>query len=366
MQPELRVFILERSLINPVPVETTTAAPLSGGLAAIFLPKLIELAIGSVATMLKKAGADKTEHATGRAFTNLFVADKSQALGPNRENGCVLGVYGIFSDEDGEKTDANDTALLALEHANLVPKNADIQIIFEAEVTLSRDRTAFFLDTRHFSVRDFIGDGHRSERGFVVTLGVTSAGATAEGNTIAIGNVDFGTLERHADVIPQGRPPDGYPQYRSNLMPWGQISSYSKAAYDADVAAGQAADKLYMPVTFGLTISQTEKGHPLLVKLGELLEGAKAEAATEIGKLILPEERAKADAERAAAAEKLYDDELAAELDVRTAQKAYDDGVPKDKPTLRVKLEQAIRKRDRATRLRKAAGLPDRDPVPKN
>jgi hypothetical protein len=118
-----------------------------------------------------------------------------------------------------------------------------------------------------------------------------------------------------------------------------------------------------MPVTLGVTITQTEKGHPFLVKLGELLDGAKQEAATAISKLVLPEARAKADADSADAAEKLYDNELDAELTLREAQNAYDTGAG-DKSVLRVKLEIARRKRDRTVQLRKAAGLPDRAAVP--
>ena len=104
-----------------------------------------------------------------------------------------------------------------------------------------------------------------------------------------------------------------------------------------------------MPVTFGLTITQVEKGHPFLVKLGELLDGAKQDAAAQISKLVLPEERAKAAAERSAAAETLYTNELEAELKVREVQKDYD-AVTDDagKAVLRVKLEIEKRKRDRA------------------
>jgi len=55
-------------------------------------------------------------------------------------------------------------------------------------------------------------------------------------------------------------------------MPWSQISTASKAAYDADVAGGAAAGKRYMPSTFGVTITQTEKGHPFLAKPYSFLE----------------------------------------------------------------------------------------------
>jgi hypothetical protein len=119
-----------------------------------------------------------------------------------------------------------------------------------------------------------------------------------------------------------------------------------------------------MPVTVGLTISQTEQGHDFLLKLGELLEGAKKDAAAEISKLILPEDRAKAEADRADAAEKLYEAEIAAEIAVREAQKEYDKGDTAEKPVLMAKLESAKRKLARAKAVRRAAGLPDRPEVP--
>jgi hypothetical protein len=115
-----------------------------------------------------------------------------------------------------------------------------------------KDGTAFFLDTRHFSVRDFIGSRSKSERAFVITLSVATPDATADGATIGLGQIDMGTVERGADLVPVGTSPDKFPRYRSNLIPWSQISSASKAVYDADVAAGQAKGRHYMPVTFNL------------------------------------------------------------------------------------------------------------------
>jgi len=40
----------------------------------------------------------------------------------------------------------------------LVPKNADIGIIFKTAIRPTANATAFYLETRHFSVREFIGD----------------------------------------------------------------------------------------------------------------------------------------------------------------------------------------------------------------
>ena len=121
-----------------------------------------------------------------------------------------------------------------------------------------------------------------------------------------------------------------------------------------------------MPVTFNLIISETADGNALLAKLGELLDGAKKDAAEQIGKLILPEEREKTEAARAEAAEKLYENELAGEIAVREANKAYNEGTEAEKPVLAAKLEGAKRKLERQKKLREAAGLPDRPAIPSN
>jgi hypothetical protein len=366
MATELRVFVLKECIINPAPAPASERVRTeSVGLAAIFVPKLIEFAIGNVAKLLKDAGADKTVQATGSAFTDMFIADKeTRALGVNSDIGCVLAVCGDFDGDSEEKLDPDDRALQVLQKHGLITDRATIDIVFEAAVRPSADASAFHLDTRHFSVRSLIGDRDKGDRRFVLTFTMSTASATVAGDTIALGNIDFGTLQRGADLVPWDRSADGYPQYRSNLMPWGQISGASKAAYDADFAGGRARSKRYMPVTFGVTLSQTEKGHPFLAKLGELLDGSKQEAATAISKLILPEERAKTTAAAAEAAENLYIAELQAELDVREAQKKLDAAEAPDKPTERVRVEMAKRKRDRAVALRKAAGLPDRPAVP--
>jgi hypothetical protein len=361
---ELRVFLLKDCLINPVPrapvaKAALTAAPLLG----LFVPKMIEMAIGGVATLLKKAGDDETVTATGHDFADLYIADTDQALQINPDIGCILAIWGVFDDKDGRPTHPDDVALQTLERERFVPRNADISAIFEAAIRPTEDETAFYLETRHFSVRDFVGDRGKKDRSYVATLSVTAPSATADGETIALGTISLGRLSKRETVVP-GAPPARGPQYLSNLMPWKQITERSKAAYDADVAAGQAAGKRYMPVAFNLTISETADGNKFLAKLGELLDGAKEKAAAEISKMILPEERAKAAAERAEAAEKLYADELDAEIKVREAQKAYDAGKPD--AVLAAKLEQAKRVLARKMQLRAAAGLKPRGDVPKS
>lgn len=281
MAAELRVFILPECIINPAP--STELPQLEIALASVFAPKLVELAIGSAAKLLKDAGADKTILSSGTAFTNLFTAGADQSLEVNSDIGCVLAVHGDF-DSDDAGPDSGDEVLQSLRQRGLISSRARVNIVFEAEVRPTPDRTAFFLDTRHFSLRHLIEDDDGDERDFAVTIALTTPLASVSGETVAIGTIDFGTLAPPSDVVPQGRPADGYPQFRSNLMPWAQLSTVAKDAYDADVSGGSAAGRRYMPVTFTVTISQTEKGHPFLIRLGELLEGAKHDAAAAIGK----------------------------------------------------------------------------------
>lgn len=284
------------------------------------------------------------------------MADDKQVLRVNPRIGCILAVCGIF---DGGSPTRVDPIVKKLEDARLVPEHAEIRVFFEAAVRRSADETAFFVDTRHFSVREFLDEG-RGERAFVATVALPTPNATAEGDAIAIGNIDLGRRKRGADLIPQGHPKDAYPRFWSTVMPWRQISEVSKAVYDADVAAQQAAGRHYMPVTFTLTISETDDGNKLLLALGELLEGAKADAATALSKLVLPEEREKTAAARAEAAETLYREELEAVRDVKKAEKALNEGQPADKPILELELALSKQAHARKRGLREAAGLPER------
>lgn len=364
--PQFRLFLLERCLINPPPAPPAPPGPAMeavsiGAVLGLVAPKLIELAIGGVAAALKKAGADDTEQMTADQFADIYMADDKQALRVNPKLGCVLGVW---FEEARRNPPQDDEVATKLKTAGLVPEKSAVCGVFEASVRPTSDQTAFFLDTRHFSVREFIGDRRRDDRAYVVTLSLSTPASTIEGSTFALGRIDMGTLRINSSAIAPGQPEDAYPRYRSNLMPWMKISEASKKAYDADVAAGQAARRSYMPVTFTLTVSETADGIKFLARLGEFLEGAKEKAATEISKRIVPAEIEAAREEDLAAAEKLYDAELEAELEVRKAQKTLDVGADADKPALRVSLEIAKRKLAARTRIREAAGLPSRPPVP--
>jgi hypothetical protein len=326
----------------------------------LFAPKLIEAAIAGIGSALEKAGADETEQLTAAEFVDLYVADGRQALVVNPE---LRGVLGVWFDDATRKSPADDDVARTLKRAALVPDRAAVGGVFEAAIRPQPDGTAFFLDTRHFSVREFIGTRRTDDRDYVVTASLATPGATAEGSAFAVGAIDLGRRRRGDSAIPAGHPTDAFPRYRSNLMPWSRISAASKTAYDGDVKAGRAAGRRYMPVTLSLTVSETADGNAFLLKLGELLGDLAGKAAGEIGRRILPAEVERAAAEEAADAEKLYEAELKAELELRKAQRAYDTGADADKPALRVALELARRKLAWQTRVREAAGLEPRPPV---
>ena len=233
--PEFRVYLLTKCPINPPPEPASleAATPLLG----LIVPRLIETAIRGIANALKKAGANETDQVTAECFTNLYKANDEQALEVNRKLGCVLGVW--FDDADNSADD--DEVATKLKHLNLVPTNAAVGGVIEAAINLVSDSTAFFLTTRYFSVRDSIGDRRRSktDRDYLVTLSLATPGPTAEGITFALGKINLGQRKGSASVIPSGQPLDASSQYKSNLMPWSQISVLSKEAYDRDVSAGR-------------------------------------------------------------------------------------------------------------------------------
>lgn len=365
MSFELRVFLKPRALINPTPlppadgqVDRFNIAPASIGAALlkIVAPTLIETAIGATAKLLKDAGGESTLQARGAAPTHLFVADEQQALELNDELGAVIAVYGDFA-YGGPGGVPDKTAGDILKQERIIPPNSNIELILELEIVSSQDRTACFLRTTHCSLNGFFGKD-KGERGLSVTVSMATPSAKAEGDVFAIGAIDLGSVPLPSNLV---LPDDAAARdvYRSNWLPFAQISEASKTMYDADVAANRASGHRYMPVVVAVTISQAEDGHPFLLKLGELLENTKAETVEAIKKVVIPEEREKAAAERFAAESKLYEDEHTAEDELEKAQEAYDAGAAKEKPALKRKLDLAIRKRTWTLRRRRAAGLPD-------
>jgi hypothetical protein len=359
MKPELRVFVRRTCVINPPPpAPAPEAAAEALPFVGMAIPKVVEFALGGIGSLLKKAGQEETDQASGSEIVNLFVADKDQRLSANADVGCILAVYGTFADEDRKPTPASDTALKKLETEQLVPRDADVSMILELAVARTSDQTAFYVEARHFSVRDFIGSRNKSDRTYVATVSLAVPDASADGSTIALGHVALGRMSKETLSIAAGAL-GGHPRYRSNLMPWNQISGDAKKVYESDVKRNVAAGKGYMPVTLGVTLTETADGNRFLATLGTLLQGAKEEAGKQVAKLVDPAAREKAAQESADAAEELWAAEEDAIIAVRKAEVELATGDAEDKPVLEAKLAKAKRALAVAVRLRKAAGLGD-------
>jgi hypothetical protein len=319
---------------------------------------LIEGGISALGSLLKKAGDKDTRQVVASEFTHLYATNEKQQLGVNSEIGCVLGVYGVFEDADDENTRFDDAVLKKLEAAKLITPDADIAIVFEAAVVPTSDNTACYLDTRHFSVRQFIGDRGKRDRSYVATLSIVTPDATSDGSAIALGSVNLGEMQRGTLPIPRGKELGDYPRYRSNLMPWAQITGDSKSTYESDVKQGRAANKKYMPVTITLTLSETADGNAFLATLGELLVGHKDDIGKAIGGFIDPDKRAAAAKKDADAAEALLGAEEDAIIAVKEAEAALAASTkPAERPALEAKLAKARRALSLAIRAREAAGL---------
>jgi hypothetical protein len=352
---ECRLYLRRECLLNPPPSEER-ARSIAGSLLALAAPKLIESFIGGIATLLKKAGDAETSQIHADRFTSLYLADDKQALSLSPELRCLVALW--F--ETDAAPPADDDIAARLRGAGMLPQGALLAGAFEATIEQVPDRTAFHLQTRYFCARQFIGDRGKKDRDYVVSLSLTAPDATPEGKTFALGTIDLGTVKRAGEVKPVDSGGAETPRLGSNLMPWSQISAASKTAYERDVAARQAAGRLYMPVTFRLTISETADGNAFLQAIGNLLGGAADDISKAVTKRLLPEEAAKADAEAAEGAAKLYEDELAAEIDVEKSKKALAKGSEEDKARLALELELSERKLSRRRSLREAAGLPPR------
>lgn len=363
--PKFRLYVLPRCVINPPPSpeppKELAVAGVVAALAGIFVPKLIEAGLTSLGNWLKKAGDKETRQIEAEEILDLYLADENQSLLVNPRLGCVLGVW--F--DDSPSPQPGDEVAQRLRKEGLLAPTAILKGAFEALIVPSSDRTAFHLETRYFRALSFLDKSKGDPRAYVATLSLSTPSATTDGTVFALGQVDLGKHKPGDAAIQPAGAPGGFPRFRSNLMPWSAISEASKKVHEADTKAGTAAGKGYMPVTVSLTMTETEDGNAFLTKLGEILADNAKTASEEISKRILPAKIAEAEAAEHASADKLYDEELNALLAVREVERELADPANAQKiPELKVKLEIKRRALEAKTRLRKAAGLPDRDMLP--
>lgn len=307
---ETRVYIKERCPISPVPEAQKELIP---ALAAIFIPLLIEKALGGIGGALKKAGAEKTERDSGRLPTSLYRLTKTKeksTLAINPDFGCVVVVRGVF-DKPGASKDADykDDETVARLRSGDIPVN-DLAAVYEAAVKYSDDKTALRYMSTHFEMRKFQGSRSSKKRGVVVSISIVGAGAKEGEPVLSLALVNLGEVTAGA-VMDSDKLSSKEGSWLGGLS----ISAASLKALETANFPGPDPNKKedvktygIMPVTIEGMFAETEDGNKALRFIGDVLEATKSDVAKTLSGEIL-KDRDKAEEEAATASEKLRQEE---------------------------------------------------------
>ncbi len=328
---ETRIYIRPQCFLSRT--SDKSKAEFLGALAAIFVPLLIEKALGGIAGAMKKAGADETLRESGRLPTYLYRltrngkagADAKNILGLNPEFGCVLVVRGTFSSTSDippattkygnalllDNSDQSEAQRLNLLNDNGIPVT-EIAVLYEAEITISEDKTALRYTSRFLEVNEFQGDKSHDQRAMAITISVSGAGQKEGEPVLSLAALDLGQVAKETVMGP-----DQLSSKRSGWLGGLGISDASFKAIETinfppEPKPGDDRKFLpIMPVTIEGLIAETDEGNKVWKFLGDLLDSAKGDVTKAVSGEIL-KDGAKEKAEAANALEKLRQDEESA------------------------------------------------------
>lgn len=195
---ETRVYTRNQCLFQPANPK------IFGALAAIFLPLLLEKALGGLGGALKKAGSEETLRDSGREPTYMYQLVKTKdasklQLHPQLVGGCVEVVRGVFDKPGMAPLAASEvSATVNMLRSASIPVR-DVAAYYEAAVTLADDRTALLYQSTHFEVNRFQGSRSSKKRAVVVGLTISGVGSK-EGEPVLslallnLGEVSAGTV----------------------------------------------------------------------------------------------------------------------------------------------------------------------------
>jgi hypothetical protein len=338
-----------------------------GGLLAIFIPLLIEKAIGSIAAALKKAGGEQTLKDTGRLPTYFYrlpkdplsedlqnklqetrhkKGEKQSKLQFNPEFRCVIVVRGTFT-ETGTLTPArnNDDELRRkkLRDSNIFVDQ--IGAIYEGAVIFADDRTALRYEGRFFEVNKFQGSRSQDKkRGMVVSIAISGAGQKDGDPLLSLALVNLGEVKAN-DVLTAKDLETKSTSWLGGLA----ISEDAMKAIETldfvDPNTGLSKPELeIMPVNVEAGFEETEDGNKALLFIGEVLDSAKTDVAKELSGDILDQKK-KAEG-KADALEKVREDEESAFADYLKAQMelaALDNPKPEEKRAKQFEVARTLR-----------------------
>lgn len=306
---ETRVYVRNKCVINPRPVEKE----IIGALAGIFLPVLIEKLLGGLGGALKKAGDPETLRDSGRLPTYLYQltqVDNKNALRINPDLGCVLVIRGSFAGASTAEPNTDEASRIQRLRDAHIPVS-EIVALYEAEIMLADDGTALRYEGRFFEINKFQGGRSLKEpRAVVVGLSITGAGDKEGEPVLSLALTNMG-------MVPAG-----------TVMDAGQLTS-KRSSWLGGLAISDASLKAIetikfpdpknpsrpfgiMPVTIEATIAETDDGNKALKFIGDILDATKSDVAKTVSGEITKDRGAEAEkkaAEAADALEKLRQEE---------------------------------------------------------
>lgn len=316
---ETRVYIRKQCILSAQDANQREFLPL---LAAIFVPLLIQKALGGASAALKKAGSPETLRDSGHLLTYLYklsnIANPTpdgvtnvRSISLNPDLGCVIMVRGTFDGPDTDdqsvvafpkddtgpltrKEDTDQRRIARLRQSNI--KVTAIDAVYEGVIKKSDDLSALYYEARYLQINSFQGSrSSKSGRGLVVSVSMHGPGTKEGDSTLSMslmnmGNVTPGEVRGPEKLIGMTT---------SWLSGIGINDAGLKAIEKIKVADNQTIG--VMPVTIDGVFVETEAGNATLRFIAEVLDSAKGDLTKTLSAEIL-EDRDKTAATAATAA----------------------------------------------------------------
>src|SRR4030095_14206449 len=341
---ETRVFVKDKCVITPPPKdEAEDQRNFIGALLAVFIPILIQKALGLVAAALKKAGDPETLRDTGRLPTYLYRLPKAPLPEPvramwtklrmkddekpsklqlNPQFRCVIVVRGTFTrtktDTLAPASGIDDVNRTKLRNANILVDQ--IAALYEGAVKVADDRTALRYEGRFFQVNRFQGSRSQKEkRGMVISISMTGPAAKDGEPLLSLALINLGELNANTVLTEEDL------KYKSSSWLGGLAMSEDslnaiKTLDFVDPNTGQEKKCLeIMPVNIEAGFLENEDGSKALRFIAEVLEAGAEGATKAISDEILKDRKKEAETE-ADALEKLRQEEETAYAAYLTAK----------------------------------------------
>lgn len=350
-------------------------------LAAIFVPLLLEKALGGIGGALKKAGSEETLRDSGRLPTYLYrltrkekVVESGKIKEPaknildlNPDFGCVLVVRGTFNSPDDlppkqtqygtavstDNSENGRTERLTRLVANGIPVSK-VAALYEAEINIAKDKTALLYESRFLEVNEFQGSRSHDSRAMVTSIAISGAGAKEGEPLLSLVLVNLGDVPKNTVLGPD--------KLRGRRTSWvgglgisdASLKALETINFPPEPESGD--DRKYleiMPITVEAVFAETDEGNKALKFIGEVLESTKGDVSKALSAEIL-KDRGKQASEAADALEKIRQEEEAAYGEYLKAKAEYNKlGLPTPLPdNFTLTDAQKITKFDRDMKLR--------------